>query len=131
MGFEKQQLNDKPMSHWLDDAVEILDHEGLPFSAEAVREIRKRVEQLENQVDILKKYARWTFWASDDWCDNLDGADIQEKAEKMGLIKETQMAEPCGDRCACADVYGLDEFPVTCYRYVDWLEEADDDGNKT
>jgi hypothetical protein len=85
-----------------------------------------RIHELEDQVEILKKYARWTLWASGDWCNSVDGGDLQDSAEGMGLIKETQMTEPCGDRCACADVYGLDEFPVTCYRYVDWMEESED-----
>ena len=49
----------------------------------------------------------------------LDGFDIQELAEKHGLIKERTVQEPCNNgneyqRCGCAEV---GEFPQQCYRF--------------
>ena len=42
-----------------------------------------------------------------------DGATIQELAEKHGLLKETEVAESCGENCVCAEV---SDFPLNCYR---------------
>lgn len=44
----------------------------------------------------------------------LEGGDVQERAVAAGLLVPTEMREPCGDNCACADVT---DFPTTCYRF--------------
>lgn len=43
-----------------------------------------------------------------------DGGDIQDLAEKFGLIKLVKVWSPCGENCRCAS-YEFD-FPVECYR---------------
>lgn len=50
-----------------------------------------------------------------DWpeYDGIDGADLQDLAEKHGLLELHQVTEPCGQACHCAE-YG--EFPQACYR---------------
>ena len=45
--FEEREFNGKAMSVWLDDAVEVLDFEGLPYSAEAVRQLRIYLKEME------------------------------------------------------------------------------------
>lgn len=41
----------------------------------------------------------------------LEGLDIEEFAEKCGIIKPTEVTEPCCEDCLCAL---LGDFPVTC-----------------
>ncbi len=43
---------------------------------------------------------------------SFDGGDIQELAEKNGLLVKSQREESCGENCGCAE-YG---FPLECYR---------------
>ena len=43
----------------------------------------------------------------------VDGFDLQDLAEKHGLIVPHEATEPCGEYCACAE---YDDFPQTCYR---------------
>lgn len=43
---------------------------------------------------------------------SFDGGDIQELAEKNGLLISSQREESCGDHCGCAE-HG---FPIECYR---------------
>lgn len=45
--FENQIFNESPMKRWLDDAVEVLALEGLPFSSEAIIMMRKYIIKLE------------------------------------------------------------------------------------
>ena len=44
---------------------------------------------------------------------HFDGGDIQEMAERLGLIAPEIKTESCGEHCSCAEV---DSFPQTCYR---------------
>lgn len=79
---------------------------------------------MSDKYEALRKFAKWVMWTEGDWCGNIDGADIQDKAEELGLIELYTATEPCCDWCMCAEVY--DDFPVQCYRYTSLLE--DDDG---
>lgn len=58
-----------------------------------------------------------------------DGGDIQEIAEKVGLIEEYNATEPCCEHCTCAEVFNAD-WPVKCYRKTDWtpLPPTDSEG---
>jgi hypothetical protein len=83
-----------------------------------------RITELEARIELLTKFFKGVMWGcGGEWCDNLDGGDLQDMAEQQGLIVQTTMHEPCGEICACADVMGSDGFPLTCYRYVEWLEK--------
>jgi hypothetical protein len=54
------------------------------------------------------------------WPDDLgvDGFDMQDLAEKHGLLVPTEVTAPCGEVCSCAE-YG--DFPATCYRKTSLL----------
>ena len=66
------------------------------------------------------------------WClatlrkdnDDIDGGDLQDKAEQLGLLTQVEATEPCGEHCICASVA---EFPMICYRLSEgartWLEK--------
>lgn len=47
-----------------------------------------------------------------------DEADIQDKAEELGLLEGFTVKEPCRENCWCADYYSRDDMAegVTCYR---------------
>ena len=75
------------------------------------------------QLALLKKWFKWTMWQQGDWCGSIDGADILDKADSMGLIEMVQKTEPCCDHCACAELYGEEAFPVHCFEYTDWVTE--------
>lgn len=46
---------------------------------------------------------------------DIECADLQDLAEKHGLLKLVTMSGPCDDEsCSCADLGA--EFPTTCYR---------------
>ena len=49
---------------------------------------------------------------------DLDGSDLQEWLVEAGVLEEVIVSEPCREDCACAEFYGQDQFPVTCYRRV-------------
>ena len=68
------------------------------------------------QHQALIAFFKWAMWQEGDWCGAIDGADLQDKAEELGLIEKTIVNEPCCEQCACAEVWG--EFPVECYRYT-------------
>jgi hypothetical protein len=84
--------------------------------AEEIEDLQAKVERLER----LEDFARWVIRGGncDQWCDDLDGGDIQDKAEELGLIVPVEVTEPCGDNCACAEWAG---FPVTCFRLANNL----------
>ena len=46
----------------------------------------------------------------------LDIVDVQEIMEKHGLIEMTYRLEPCGEDCYCRDEYGINDFPLDCYK---------------
>ena len=76
-----------------------------------------------NSIDLkdnLKKFVKEIMWVGGGWCDNVDGADLQDMAEKAGLIELVQKDEPCCPQCACAEV-GYD-FPVMCYKWTEGME---------
>lgn len=56
---------------------------------------------------------------------DLNGGDIQDKAEELGLLVRVDVTEPCcEEHCHCAE-YG--EFPQQCLRYSDAVAEAQSD----
>lgn len=48
-----------------------------------------------------------------------DGLDLQEIAEKHGLLEPTTVTEACGEDCACSE---YDDFPMVCYRFSKLLK---------
>jgi hypothetical protein len=46
---------------------------------------------------------------------DVDGGDLQEFAEKTGVLEKREVREACGERCTCAEIGGFDAFPIECY----------------
>lgn len=61
-------------------------------------------------IEKLKGFASAVL---DCWPEDCDGADIQNLAEKFGLLEKIQVTEPCGEQCDCA---GMQNIPGECYR---------------
>lgn len=55
---------------------------------------------------------------------DVDGLQLQEIAERHGLLERKEMPEPCGANCQCRDEMGSDDFPVICFRITPLLKEA-------
>ena len=59
----------------------------------------------------------------------IDGGDLQDLAEKCGVIVGHEMTEPCNKgmeeeaRCVCVEEAGPDCFPLTCYQLAENLKE--------
>jgi hypothetical protein len=52
---------------------------------------------------------------------SVDGADIQEWAEQAGILKLTDVHEPCDpERCICAE---SGDPPYYCYRFTEEYRE--------
>lgn len=83
--------------------------------------IHERLNKLESNNRSLVHFAKWVLWAEGDWCGDVNGQDIQEKAEELGLIALDKMSEPCCDECKCAEVDF--NFPVECYRYTEVMKD--------
>lgn len=49
---------------------------------------------------------------NDGYPGDVDGGELQELAEKFGLIEQREVTEPCGDGCTCAEI---GDFPSVCY----------------
>ncbi|HEJ5247965.1 TPA: hypothetical protein SL796_002283 [Pseudomonas aeruginosa] len=88
-----------------------------------IRELQKEVEALrargltvsEGLVQGMAKFAREIICGALDG-GSFDGADIQESAERHGLVAKQVMNEPCRgpeEYCACA---WSTSFPAECYR---------------
>lgn len=65
----------------------------------------------QSDLEKLRAFAQAIL---DDWPDigGLDGFEVQELAEKHGLLTPTIATGPCGETCLCAE---YDDFPMTCY----------------
>ena len=73
-----------------------------------------------DEIERLRKFIAALF---DNWPDDLgiDGFDLQDLAEKYGLLIPHTVTVPCGETCSCAEYHGDMSEGVTCYRRVDWL----------
>jgi len=77
------------------------------------------VKKLESENAKLKAFALWALagYRGGELGD-IDGGDLQDKAEALGLLVGVTVTEPCGEGCNCMD---WDDFPQTCYRIPEWL----------
>lgn len=60
---------------------------------------------------------------------DLDGFEIQDLAEKYGLLIPEIKHEPCSDElCSCRELYSAEEFKegVRCFHIADWLLTAEE-----
>ncbi|UVW76827.1 hypothetical protein MTX71_07940 [Pseudomonas aeruginosa] len=115
----------KVQRFWCDEARNIRcvredDFDALEAEAKALREevaaLRARgLTVSERLVQGMAKFAREIICGALDG-GSFDGADIQESAERHGLIAKQVMNEPCRgpeEYCACA---WSTSFPTECYR---------------
>jgi len=86
-------------------------------------ESAEMLEWAADRIEQLSKFALWALagYGGDNEPGDIDGGDLQDHAEKIGLLTATEVTEPCSENCACAEYYG--DFPMTCYRLADWLME--------
>lgn len=77
---------------------------------------QRKLDTVTAERDALRAFAQDVMesWPEGD----VDGGDLQDAAEKHGLLKPVTLGEPCADDCFCAGFYGDDEWKtgVTCYR---------------
>jgi hypothetical protein len=73
------------------------------------------------QLVSLRGFAAAILPMDEDFIGDVDGGQLQDAAEKHGLLVAIEVSEPCGEGCNCAD-YG--DFPQTCYRPTDTLRTA-------
>lgn len=76
------------------------------------RHLREQIALAKTNLEALVGFTDAMFSISFQGGD-ADAATIQELGVAHGLLSETTATEPCGERCACAEV---NEFPMTCYR---------------
>lgn len=76
----------------------------------------------ENQIKLVR-FAALVLQESRECLADLDGAWLQETAEKVGLLVSVEAQSSCGDSCRCAD-YGA--FPQPCLRYAPGVREIVD-----
>ena len=67
----------------------------------------------------LIEFALWAIRQQREHCMDLDGGDVQDKLEELGLLERVTVAESCGDHCRCAE-YG--DFPQDCLRLADGVQ---------
>jgi hypothetical protein len=77
-----------------------------------------------DQIESLIKFAQEILSDFPD-LSSLDGVDIQDLAEKYGLLIPEIVHASCGEGCNCAEVCDDDDFKegVTCFHFADWLQK--------
>jgi len=78
----------------------------------------------EGQQKILE-FGKWCLdvYFEHNCCD-IDGGDIDEALERLGLFEKDTFQEPCDPKdCVCRDEYGLD-FPTVCTRLTAEVMQA-------
>jgi hypothetical protein len=80
-----------------------------------------RLHSISNEKDKriaeLQKFIRELSWSDNAWCRDISGRRLESMLEDRGLIDIAEITEPCCDECKCAEWYGVDEFPLVCYRW--------------
>lgn len=76
---------------------------------------------IDGDLRILQKFVGEIFDGTEDSPGTWDGGDLQDLADKVGLLTPVEVTESCGENCSCA---GYGEFPMTCHKYSDTLKRA-------
>lgn len=79
-----------------------------------------RVEAAERDAVLVLPWATFGHWcltASREDFSDLDGGDLQDRAQECGLLEPIAATEPCGESCQCAEL--CDEWPAECLRMID------------
>ena len=84
--------------------------------AQAMTALADEVRRLRGEAGNLRAFAQDVMqcWPMGD----LDGGELQDAAEKHGLLRPETRHEPCCEGCSCAEYALPVEFSdgVTCYR---------------
>lgn len=73
----------------------------------------------------LSQMARFINEVLAHWPDGgIDGGELQEIAERTGILTPQTINAPCGDYCDCQNYYSPEEMAagVQCFRVVDWFQ---------
>jgi hypothetical protein len=83
---------------------------------ERVQELQARLDQSATHApSSLEKFAIAILESSrEHFAADVDGGEIQDTAEKLGVLVPVDVSGPCGADCTCAE---FGDFPQTCYRY--------------
>ena len=75
------------------------------------------IARLTAELASLRAFAQAVMesWPESD----VDGGELQDMAERHGLLRPETRTEPCGEDCLCAEV---GDFPTTCYRKTGLLK---------
>ena len=76
-----------------------------------------------SEEEKMKAFIRELFDIYYPDCGDIDGAELQDLAEKHGILVPEIRHEPCGEFCNCATVCSDMEFfeGVKCYSLANWL----------
>ena len=80
--------------------------------------------ELANMINDLHKLRSFAQAVMEAWPDGgIEGGDLQEIAEKHGMLAQKTMAAPCGDGCRCVEYFCSDDWQrgVMCYRRTSLL----------
>lgn len=105
-----------------------VDHSGaaalwIEDLANELEQLGVRVERAAAPSPLAEFFRR--AWETASEGRELDGSQIQEWGEQLGLLRGIEVTEPCGDGCNCDEMTGGD-FPMTCYRPTDLAGAAPD-----
>lgn len=87
--------------------------------AEALKAEQSEIERLRGVEADARRMKAFCREALDRFYEG-DGT-MQDMAERHGLLIPTEVTEPCGEGCVCAEYVSTDEFPTTCYKFAPCL----------
>ena len=67
----------------------------------------------------LIEFAQWVIHEHRSEIGDIDGGDLQDKLEELGLLERVRVTEPCGEYCRCVE---YDDFPQECLRLVEGVK---------
>ena len=76
-----------------------------------------------SEEEKMKAFIRELFDIYYPDCGDIDGGELQDLAEKHGILVPEIRHVPCGEFCNCAQVCSDEEFEegVKCYSLANWL----------
>ena len=76
-----------------------------------------------SEEERMKAFIRELFDIYYPDCGDIDGGELQDLAEKHGILVPEIRHAPCGEFCNCAQVCSDEEFAegVKCYSLANWL----------
>lgn len=78
---------------------------------EAANEIERLTAEVTRLQQIIAAY--YDGWP-EPWADCMDGFEMQDFAEKHGIMDRVEKTTPCGENCSCSEYHGSGET-VECF----------------